>query len=171
MKNRILILVLIIATVCLFSCTKSATGIEQYNKYLEKVKYSSEHMPKTDQLGDYNNVEIFYKNSSSFFETKTISLVLTYDKASYDKQIEYIEQEYSMYSTSPDLYGTDFQAETNGYTINMVNRKYTLEHNKNALLIGRNPEELKICYLFYYDPDLDVLNDLTEYVNRFFELE
>ena len=51
-----------------------------------------------------------------------------------------------------------------------VKQEYPLSTYKMGLLIGMNDQTQKICYLYYYDFDLDILDDLDLYVRTYFSM-
>ena len=67
------------------------------------------------------------------------------------------------------------------YEIKIVDKKiYTYDqyHNlegpqdlvKFGILIGTNTAENKICYLYFCDPELDIIDNLDEYIKEYFYL-
>ena len=97
-------------------------------------------------------------------------MTLTYDEAEYHKQIEAIQSNYVFFNTEEDELQSDPDALVDGYNIHLVKQEYPLETYKTGLLIGMDETNRKICYLFYYDFDLDELNNLDDYIESNFTM-
>jgi RNAse (barnase) inhibitor barstar len=125
------------------------------------------------------NLDALYDCLTDISEETEITIV-NYDVLDYRENaiintfldaVEDLSYEHLFYEKHPDEQKTDFEAEVNGYSIKMVKEEYELEVYKSAYLIGVNEKDQKICYLFYYDFDMDVLEDLDSYIDEHFYLK
>ncbi len=166
--------ILIVLSFLLFSVScvtqKNITGdINDYSNYLEKVYLSEQYMPKTNELGKYSDVTITYRSEFEvMFETNTAGLYLSYDEANYEKQKNCIISNYKFFSPDDDDLKSDCDAAVCGYDIHLVRADYKYETYKTGLLIGTNDENRRICYLFYTDTELDILDDLDSFIEDYF---
>lgn len=174
MKRLSLTLLAAIMVLSFTACaivSKKTSDVEKYHAYLSQVVYSQEYMPSIDQCGEYINVSATYKRLSMFlFETNTVGLFVTYDDTEYQKQIERISSQYSFYLVDDEALESDCDAVVGDYSIRLVKAEYDLPTYKTGLLIGTDDKNCRICYLYYYDFDLDVLDDLEEFINDSFRI-
>lgn len=177
MKKICLLLALCIAVSMTFTaCSEKffSTDEDDYYEYLEKVAGAADFMPSLSAVGEYSSFTATYKHSRTalMYELDTVGLFLSYeDEEAFLDAVEDLSYEHLFYEKHPDEQKTDFEAEVNGYSIKMVKEEYELEVYKSAYLIGVNEKEQKICYLFYYDFDMDVLEDLDSYIDEHFYLK
>ena len=177
MKKISLLLALCIAvTMLLTSCGEKffSTDEDDYYEYLEKVTGAAKLMPLLTDVGEYSSFEATYKHSRTalLYELDTVGLFLTFeDEEAFLDAVEDLSYEHVFYEKYPDEQKTDFEAEVDGYVIKMVKEEYELSVYQSAYLIGVNEEAKKICYLYYYDFDMDVLEDLDSYIDEHFYLK
>lgn len=173
MKKALCILVIFAMTVSLSACiSKTETeNIDEYYEYLAKVRYAEDYMPGEDHCGHYSSIHATYKRTILMFETYTVGLFLSYDEAEYQKQIEVIQSNYVFFNTEEDELRSDHDATVDRYNIQLVKNEYPLETYKMGLLIGMDDTNQKICYLYYYDFDLDELDNLDEYIKSNFYMQ
>lgn len=146
---------------------EKAEDMGKYEEYLAKVEYAADYMPQPNECGDYTSATVTYKKKLMLlFESYSVGLFLSYDNAEYNKQKELILADYNFLTS--DSAESDPDASVGGYSIRLADKEYPLQTYKMGLLVGINDSENKICYLFYYDLDLDVLDDLDSYVEEFF---
>ena len=174
MKKLLLIL---LATVFLFSfvscamVSKETSNSEKYEAYLSEVAYSKDYMPSIDQCGEYVTATATYKSRTILlFDTSTVGLFITYDDVEYQKQIERIASEYAFFSADDEALQSDCDAVVGEFSIRLVKTEYDLPTYKMGLLIGTDHANSRICYLYYYDFDLDVLDDLEEFIYDYFRI-
>ena len=153
-----------------FSKKMESENIDEYYKYLGKVRYAEDYMPSVEQCGNYSSIMATYKSTVPIFETHTVGLFLSYDEAEYNKQINAIQNNFVFFNTDDDELQSDHVAVVGGYNIQLVKQEYPLETCKTGLLIGMDETNRKICYLFYYDFDLDELDDLDDYIESNFNM-
>lgn len=148
-------------------CTpkQQTNDISQYNNYLQEVTYADSYMPTESEFGAYSSIQITNQRTIIIpFETDVIGVFLSYNESDYQTQKAYISSHYSFYQPGEEGLVTDPDADINGYHIRLVKEDYDLPTCKMGLLIGTDDAAQKICYLFYYDPDLDTLSDLDDFV-------
>ncbi|MBQ8605928.1 MAG: hypothetical protein IJ408_04255 [Clostridia bacterium] len=190
MKKSGLILLLIVCL--LFSgCNypKKTNDYNEYMNYVYDVHRALEYMPTLNELGDYTKITATRNTTNNFVifaDTVTIALFLEYDEDAYNKQLEYINENYSFFEESPDLNYLDIDAKVNGYDIKTVIDEtalqyidpYSYSYGKDdtwyhdvvqtALMIGFNDVDNKICYLYRSNTSLDVLDDLESHIKECF---
>ena len=174
MKKFLNVFVLLLIVIIFSSCSlrqKATSDITQYNIYRAKVQYAEEYMPKIEQCGNYCSMRSTYKQSGFLFITDTIGLFLSYQEEEYQQQKEAILFSYDFFHPEDEDLSSDCEASVAGYTILLAKEEYPLDTYKMGLLIGINDTQQKICYLYYYDFDLDVLDDLDEYIKMYFYLD
>ncbi len=175
-KISLLLALCIMATFLLTACSEKFVSSEEidYSEYIEKVAGAGSFMPTLDQVGNYSSFKATYKHSRTalMYELDTVGLFLTYDDADdFAEAVENLSYEHLFYEGHPDEEKTDHLAKVKGYDIKMVKEEYELEVYKSAFLIGVNEEKQKICYLFYYDFDMDSLSDLDSYIDEHFYMK
>lgn len=172
MKKIICVFMLICLLFSLTSCAPQRTmtkNLNKYDKYLSKVEYSQAYMPSIELLGEYSEATITYKYKYLvFFETYTVGVFLSYDDTNYSKQKEAILSDYEFFTTQDEKVGSDWEAFLDNYHIRLVKEDYKYSTRQMGLLIGMDDTNCKICYLFYYDFDLDELKDLDSYIQKYF---
>lgn len=189
-KKRYLKFSLIFSTL-LTSCAKdyySSTNIADYQSYIAKVSLANYWMPKLEEVGEFEEFLVTLRLSNDIFEdmTDSIGLFLKYDETNYKKEKAEIESAYHLLNNEsqlPDNYNIpesdmtlydyletikDFDAEINGYYIQVVYRDLTevkyYEYWLNLELIGFNEKEQKICYLYHYNGGTVKIKNLDEFI-------
>ena len=171
MKRFLGIITLVAMIFSLISCgskTSISSNAEDYKVYLDKVEYAKDYMPSIASCGNFLSVVSTYKKTVIFFDVYTLGLFLSYDEEEYNKQKEHIIQNYTFSDESESK--SDSLAKVNGYIIKLVEEDYPLETYKMGFLIGTDDNNHRIGYMYYYDFDLDVLDDLDSYVESYFEI-
>lgn len=170
MKRLLGILLLLIMAFSLGACLAQQTRtseIQEYTQYLAKVEYAEEFMPRIEACGRYSSFVATYKAVHGLFETYTVGLFLTYGEEEYREQKQAIESSYAFFCAEDEDLTSDCDGAVGNYMIRLVDGDYPLETYKMGLLIGTSDAERAICYLFYYDFDLDILDDLDAYVRSY----
>lgn len=168
---------------------KKTTDYDTYLKYVDKAYtlISTGHaqvikdiMPTQQTLGKYTDLYSTFRHEGVIYPISTVALFLDYDKSEYEKQVNYINENYLFIdSTYPEC--TDIYASINGYEIKIVDKglyTYDIYHNwaghdylvSFGMMIGTNTAENKICYLYFCDPELDIIDNLDEYIKEYFYL-
>ena len=156
------------------SCTlkeEKTSNIDKYPEYLGQVAYAEEYMPNIEQCGNYSSMLATYKKSGVIiFVTDTVGLFLSYNEDEYYEQKEEMLSSFEFFYPEDEELESDCDAVVDGYNIHLVKQEYPLSTYKMGLLIGMNDQTQKICYLYYYDFDLDILDDLDLYVRTYFSM-
>ena len=139
------------------------TDIGQYQKYLDKCRFSEEYMPDINDIGDYEGITITAKEKLNLFAVDSVALFVEYDDENYAKAVNYIENNYTFFDGTEGVNIEDTIAEINGFQFRMVNLKldspYTI---KKILCVGKNDEDKTVAYAFIYDPDVDVFRSMQK---------
>ena len=173
MKKFLIVCILFVMTMSLCCCSLGQTktsDVNEYPKYLSKVEYAEDYMPSMEQCGNYSSMLITYKKSGILFEIYTLGLFLSYNEDEYNQQKETILSSCEFFNPEDEELNSDCDALVDGYSIRLVKQEYPLDTYKMGVLIGLNDEKQKICYLYYYDFDLDILDDLDTYVKTYFNM-
>lgn len=186
--NTILVVLLLIfslffTTSCIVGADKHVSNNpEDYTVYLSEIDNiaslsgldgATNYMPELSELGHYDSITACKKTTNQVLwnDVLTVTLILDYSEQEYNSQIELFEAKYTFLSEPNDVI-RDCEAEVNGYHIRAVEHKDTpngdYDYSTFCLLIGTNPEDNKIVYMFYYDFDNDTIKNLDKYINRFF---
>ena len=162
---------------CLVSQTSQSDEKNDYDTYVNEVRYANQNMPKTDALGDYETFSVHRKTTKQFiWRIDTVSLQLSYSEPSFEEEIRNIEQKYTFIADSKeDL--LDISAYVNGYIIRIVDKDESFDDHdfydfpKCFMMIGINQSTRSIIYLFHYDFDLDEIDNLDEYIKKYYKLD
>ena len=182
-KIKILIL-LFCCCFCLSSCSKrySSSYEEDYTKYISEVVDAELYMPQLGELGNYKSFLAGRRTCNDIFidTTETISLIVQYGKDDFNLAIDQIETRYEFVNSALDNY-EDYEAEVHDYYFRvdlnslceMVNYPSgeTVLVPKCSLIIGINEIENKIAYLYYWDAEMQNMNDLDKFIEDKFVLE
>ena len=173
MKKILSLFILFAMTISLSSCycrkTKTV-DTDEYNQYIVKVRYADDYMPSIEQCGNYSSFLATYKKTVVIFEIYTVGLFLSYNEDEYNQQKEAILSSREFFNPEDNKLVSDCDAVIDGYNIQLVKQDYPLQTYKMGLLIGMDDYNKKICYLFYYDFDLDELDNLDSYVETYFNM-
>ena len=174
MKKILSFCILFLMIMTLGSCTlkeEKTSSIDKYPEYLRQVAYAEDYMPSIEQCGNYSSMLATYKKSGDiFFITDTVGLFLSYNEDEYNEQKEEMLSSFEFFYPEDEELESDCDAVVDGYNIHLVKQEYPLSTYKMGLLIGMNDQMQKICYLYYYDFDLDILDDLDFYVRTYFSM-
>ena len=175
MKKLFSIFILSVILLSLSSCTArriKTTKEDKYEKYLSKVEYATDFMPDTDACGNYSSLTATYQHEDLFFfDVYTVGLFLSYNESEYEAQKNQIFSNYEFFTSDDESLKSDCDATIKNYNIQLVKGEYEYSTIKMGLLIGTDDTNHKICYLFYYDFDLDILDDLDTYIKNYFYLQ
>ena len=174
MKKFLSLFILLAMTISLSSCYYrglKTVDTDEYNQYVVKVRYAEDYMPSIEQCGNYSSILATYKKKTVvFFEIYTVGLFLSYEEEEYYKQKKSILANCDFFNAEDEELASDHDAVIDGYNIQLVKQEYPLQTYKMGLLIGMDDSNKKICYLFYYDFDLDELDNLDSYVETYFNM-
>lgn len=187
MKKRFLFIFTVIVILCFTGCSRSNTNI---NKYLNTGKKINTHaknfMPAIEDLPDHKDISYKYNNYSVvFFETDTITLKVDYDEEIYEKEKEKLTQNYKFLNKKviskfdeSKYYIPEYEFSINSYSFRIVDEKdnYTAKYPKSFGIIGTSDEKKSIVYLYFYDEDLDYIEEdnkgtMSNFVKKFFKFD
>ena len=184
MKKIIALICCLASVFCFSSCSKEYSSVNEadYPIYLDEICDAELHMPKLENLGDYNSVLITRKTPNDIFisTTDSIALIVQYDQHNFEIATNSIDAKYD-FIEFPLENCSDFNANVAGYTFRVdSNSLYKMtEYPSNrvvygpecSLIIGVNALENKIAYLYYWDIEIHEMNDLDEFIEKKFVLE
>ena len=182
-KINILIL-LLCCCFCLLSCSKrySSSYEEDYKKYISEVVDAESYMPQLDELGGYKSFLVGRRTNSDIFidTTETISLIVHYCEEDFDFVVSQLEYKYEFISSSLENY-LDYEAEVNNYYFRVDSNSLCemvsypsseiVFYPKRSLIIGINRIENKIAYLYYWDIEIQEMDNLDKFIEDKFVLE
>lgn len=135
---------------------KVSYDIEKW-KNLEN-KYS--FLPSVDELGKYTDLYFkFFHKDMLMFESDAYVLKVTYGDEVFDRQKDYINNNYVM---QEKVYENRTEREASftldGFYFRMLSQnEYKLYYPKTIAFIGVSEESNEIAYVFYDDVDLDYI--------------
>ena len=180
LKKSILLAFCFVLCGCLLvSCSEEnqTTSENDYELYMSEVRYSSQHMPDIEELGNYEDIVIKTKTTTHglAWNVDTISLMVTYCEETFETELQRVMAEYQFVSgVEGKLY--DFEADVKGNDIRVVKKQqgysdeYTYGYPEAFMMIGINEEKNSIVYMFHYDIDLDEINDLDSFIQKYYML-
>lgn len=186
-KKYIIVAISFIVFVIVFLIITSGTWKSRYNHYLEKIPGSELFMPNLDELGDYDDIDVRYKNTwKIIFNAKSIALYVTYDDSEYEIRKTALFEQYTLL-VEPVVRGDSYLMPevvtvVNGYYIYVVDNTEGYEEYifpKKFGMIGFNDDTNELVYLFFYDIDLDLISlvengpegKLASFIQRYFKLK
>ncbi len=147
---------------------QSTSDPGEYGKYLEACWHAEDYMPGIDDCGSFTEAVISYRQHESIFPHDGVMLLLRYDAAGFEEQRRSVEEKYRFY-TEPNEYLRDTTASVNGYDIRMADMDFPTDWCVHqCLFIGINEDAKCIMYAYYYDSELDYIDDLDEIVSEYF---
>ena len=162
-----IMLIPLLFSVLLTSCTDNSSDAKTYERYIYQIEDASLHMPKLEELGNYKKFKAIKKSTFEFFITDTIALFVEYDHDEYLKQLQVIGEKYT-FLDGPKETIYDVSATVNGYDFKVSSETYwTYSHE--MLLIGL--KEDKIAYLYHYDGDLDLIDNLESFIKHYYSFK
>lgn len=163
-KNRIIVFITILFIFVLFLSTylwkhQKTTNVQEYDSYLNKVRYAKFYFPKINELGNYKKITLTYKHTREilFFTTKSIGLFLNYSEEEYNIIKDNVISTYSFYEDTNKLLNNPV-ANFRNYTFKIVEspicydqisencNKY--EFPKFFEIIGFNDQQQKCFYIY-----------------------
>lgn len=163
MIRKYMIVLLLPLVLLLSSCgwdkSQTLTNLDDYDVYLSHLKNSSDFMPKLDAIENELSIDVIYFHNRTFLvDEKTINLIVTYDVSNYESEKDKILQQNDFLmepAKKHSLYVIPVvEFEYNEYTIKVVEHDSFVYPNWFGM-IGYSDSKKKICYLYYYDIELD----------------
>lgn len=168
-------------------CSKSSTDINHYiNNGRDIDTDVKDFMPDIEDLPEYKNISYKYNNKSIIlFASDAITLVAEHDEETYENEKEKLTKIYSFLkrkvvsdADERKYYIPEYEFSINSYDFKIVdeNNNYNGEYPKSFGMIGTSDKKKSIAYLYFYDTDLDYIeNDnekpMANFVKEYFEYE
>lgn len=160
-----------------FTKTKGYDDITKLDTVTNEVNGASLHIPQYDELGEYKSVNIFHKETKQFiWKIDSLTLKVRYDTDGFENALNNININYS-FLKEPKEDMLDYYATIDGYEIQVVDKTemmqadHSYDYPKCFMMIGVNRQEQTIVYLYHYDFDLDSIDDLDNYIKKYYILE
>ena len=156
---------------------------------VSNVRFSSQHMPTVEELGNYEELSSSHEHASVLlFAWDSVTLNVTYNQDEYLERKTDILDNYN-YITSQVIGSFDrvvlheFSTEINGYTYMVVEYRDQMEYDYEYIpyriaLIGYNDESNTIKYMYFNDSDLDYITStepghevtLEDFIRQYFDI-
>lgn len=189
MKKYLIIITLVIILILSFIGFSNSNKKEK-KEYLNSGSKIDIHakgfMPLIEELPKYQDISYKYNHVSIIlFETDTIMLVVSYDEETYQKEKEKLTVKYKFLDhkvvsdyDENKYYIPEHQFSINNYDLKVVdgNDNYQAEYPKSFGMIGISDKKRSIAYLYFYDYDLDYIQDDSEspmanFVKRYYKYD
>ncbi len=178
--KRILISVCIVFMLPLLvscNCVEKGDNEENYETLLDKVDFSDLYMPNLKDIGIYKEIKIYYKVTKKIFwnDVKSLSLIVNYSTEQYYVNKNKILEQYSFINQEKAEL-KDYKADVNGFHIQVVEDEqgisddYTTFYCKRLFMIGFDDVNYQIIYLYHYDFDIDYIEDLDDYIKKYYKI-
>ena len=167
----------------LCSCSNKyeSTSERDYEAFISEVRDAEQHMPRINDLGNYNSFSIIRRCPGDIFidTTDSITVIVQYDEQNFIKSRDLIDINYQFVKRGKD-YVLDTEATSKGFRLRVVddprfygNRAdgYKPFNANKLLIIGINEEDFKIAYLYHWDHSIDSIEDLDGFIENKYYLE
>ena len=149
-----------------YTVEKMSADLEEYDSYLDNCYYSRNYMPSLDECGDYREALMTAKIHESMFSHDSVALFLQYDEEGYRAACEAIAERYRFFPEPTKLF-RDVSGEVWGYSARAVDLGPLSDVNF-VLIIGLREEEHSIVYGYFYDSELDYVDDFVSLIKEYF---
>jgi hypothetical protein len=188
MKDKHLIILMIVLILGLTGCSKSSTNIKKYLNSGAKIDtYAKDFMPALEDLPKSQDIAYKYNHIPALLsDIDTIVLVVEYDDETYKSEKEKLTSNYNFLTKKvPSIYSKDryfipeYEFSMNGYEFKVVegSDKSKAEYPKYFGMIATSDEKKSISYLYFYDHELDYIGEKDEkrpmanFVNKYFRYD
>ncbi len=185
MRKKYLLVLMIALILSITGCSKSSTNIKKYLNSGAKIDtYAKDFMPIIEDLPEYKNISYKYNYVwMILFEANTMTLVVDYDEETYKKEkkklikkYKFLEQKVVSDYDDSKYYIPEYEFSINSYDFKVVdkNDNYKAKYPKSFGMIGTSDEKKSIAYLYFYDLDLDFIQDespMANFVEEFFKYD
>lgn len=178
MKCKVWLVCVLVFLVFNFTACQGVTSYslkeEDYYGYLIEVKDAQFHMPKLDELGEYESIRITRRKPNNDFisTTDSIALFVTYTPDQFEVAKADINLKYNYLENVNDNIN-DINAEVNGFNIKVVDKQLCYEvgagryeYPYSFLMIGYNQDKKTIVYMFHYEHTIGMINDLDDFIQK-----
>lgn len=126
-------------------------------------------LPTLEEIGEPADVTLYeyFATQAVFFTQDVYTLVARYEPAEYTSQIQAIQANYA-FLNEPQGYGEHFcepAADMGGYHFRMIDAP-EVDYPQLLGFIATNDATQEIVYMSFCDPDLDWIDDLTDFLNE-----
>jgi hypothetical protein len=187
MRKKYLFILIIVLVLSFTGCNKSSTNIKKYLNSGTKIDtHAKNFMPAIEDLPKHQDISYKYNHFSTIlFVTDTITLVVDYDEETYKKEKERLTKKYKFLNEKVVLDPREgkycipeYEFSINSYDFKVVdgNDNYNAKYPKSFGMIGTSDEKKSIAYLYFYDYDLDYIeNDnespMADFVKEYFKYD
>ena len=185
----------ILITILVILLTLSFIGFSKSNKkdkeeYLNSGSRIDEHaksfMPVLEDLPKYQDISYKYNHASFIlFETDTILLVVNYDEETYKREKENLTKKYKFLDhkvvsdfDKSKYYIPEYEFSIDNYDFKVVDGydNYQAEYPKSFGMIGTSDKKKSISYLYFYDFDLDYIQEskespMADFVKKYYKYD
>ena len=178
-KNLLKILLVIVVfyivfyTLMLSSCseTNHSSSEADYETMINEVRGASDHMPDIEKLGAYQNISINRKTTRYLlWGIDTVSVSVYYSENDFTEEIKKISESYSFVNENSE-HLHDISATIDTCTVKIVDKEekpYSNYYPKCFMMIGTNYERRSITYMYHYDIDLDEIDNLDSFIEKYY---
>lgn len=187
MRKKCLLIFMIVLMVSFTGCSKYSTDIQKYLNSGTNIDTDAKNfMPKLEELPKYQDISYKYNHSSIIlFESDAITLVVEYDEETYEKEKEKLTEKYKFLDQKvvsdfdkDKYYIPEYEFQINNYDFKVVEESdnYKAKYPKSFGIIGTSDEEKSIAYLYFYDSDLDYIEEdnespMVDFVKEYFKYD
>ncbi len=140
----------------------------EYEAYLEDPLGARSFMPAEEEWGVYEKAGLSRRERIQYiFGHYSVCLFLQYGEEEYDRQKQRIEEEYSFYE-KPESCFHDVDGSIGGYRMRIVRTDSSYADLKGGQFIGLNDERHTVLYAYYYDDDVDYIENMDKTLKRYF---
>lgn len=177
-KKYLLIYLLISLLGLLGGCNakvEKLTSIDDYDKYLQLVKKSDTFMPNLELIGIHEKVNVYYyERQGPTLYSKSINLIITYSDTQYElykwdsmDKNEFLEEPFIQHG---HVVIPEVKFDYKEFEINVV-KNDSFWYPSQFGMIGYSDINKQICYIFYYDIELDMIADMVKFLDSAFAFE
>lgn len=175
----VIVIYILIYALMLTSCskTKRYDDVTKFAEITNEVNGAHSHIPELNELGEYESVNLFHNETKQgLWIIDSLTLKVRYDAVKFEKVLNDINSKYFfLKEKKEDLF--DCYAIVDGYEIQVVDKSekmqddYSYDYPKCFMMIGVNRQERTIVYLYHYDSDLDYIDDLDKFIDKYYILD
>ncbi len=177
---RIILLLIVFGTaaVTVIFWSKSENLLRYKNEqvvqsYAETVHRQCNALPYLSDIASFEQIEYYVYHGTQFiFSWDSYTLICRYNEADYANTKVQIDESY-IFQQTPIQYAENIcqpSAEINDYTFRMLDNSHTpyqiSSYPQFIGLIGTNDRTREIVYMYFYDPDLDYIDSLPDFINE-----
>ena len=151
-----------------FNDDYSAEDVGEYEAYLDFPLSAREFMPALSDCGEYQKAGLSRRERVQFiFGHHSVCLFLRYGEEEYARAKKQIEARYRFLEKTDTTF-RDISGSICGYRVRMITTGDNYSDVKDGKFIGFNEDTNTILYAYYYDDDLDYIDDLDKTLKDYF---